>query len=615
MVTKIAHLISNGVQPSRIKAITFTKDASVELKSRVQKLAGNDINVEGVDVRTIHSFCYKIFREFNQSRDFLWEQPKPLLGGSHKYHLYTFINKQKIKDKRVNDFISAIAQLKMKLIYPHNFKKFRPYTPRTQGGYIVDYNHQLHLIYQEYERYLKEKNVIDFTDMLLKCYEVVSSEKFADQVDTFTSSYDYLIIDEAQDNNMLCYKILPHILPKTQNITMVGDLRQQIYSFAGVCTKDIPNFIDKYKPIINDLPINYRSTKQIVRNASRLIKCQERENAVEVTTPNDEGETVKTMISSGAEEEAQNILTYIEDKLSKGVEHRDITILCRVYSIAHAIEDIFVMNDIPYVSYSNKSFFERPEIVDILAYIKLASGDNRSLTEANFKRIANSPNRYVKSADIQKLFKKGDTSSLDRLAESMWELDVNHDNIGKVFRELRVIQNKLDRDAEPSEIISYILNNIGYEKHILEKMSKNQPDVDVMQNLDSFHISAQQFETWREFKKFIDKSKLKAKNIDKDSNSISIRSIHSSKGLEFPHVIVCGVCDRYMPFYRAVDEGNEPEERRLLYVACTRPAKTLLISQVRDKFGRFNVHTSKYVHDMNLDQLQIMGVYNGEESH
>ena len=615
VTTKIAYLVTEKeVRPTRIWACTFTNKAANEMKERLEPIIGAACS--SVKMSTIHSLAYKLMRDAKKSKEAWFKMPEILKNEWHALsHLYKFCRDKNLPNKNAKMYLQEIANLKLDLITVKNFKQFRPYDvdpDKTADEPIDDMTEALHVVYKEYERWLEKNNKMDFQDMLVGCYKTLSDPKYAKYVEGLQNRVEYLIVDEAQDTNTVSFKILEIMAGKHRNVTIVGDTRQLIYSFQGARMENIENFIKMYQPKMIDLNTNYRSTRNIVDNANKLISFAKDTIGEPAITPNVDGPPIMWMNSGSVEDEAGKVFDAIESLHYAGTDWKDMAVLYRVHSQAVAIEDYLMMHDIPYVTFSKQSFYQRKEIIDLVEYLKIFT-DPKGFNNTQLKRLANKPSRFISNKAIGELEDFAFDSDME-----LWDAlkQVHNSDIASFQKEkLDVLYEhlykgikKFKNGASPKELAEYVLNpeGLGYEAWAVKERMEKTPDVDVAMNFDAILGTLQRFETPLEFFEFLDQMKeedksRKSRQDDPDYNGVKLMTIHASKGKEFKKVILMGVCDRMYPFYKAREEGNSDEERRVMYVALTRPETHLYLSVIDGNMGRYNVRPSNYLHEMNIN--------------
>lgn len=614
LTTKIAYLLEEkSVRPTRVFAVTFTNKAAKEMQERLEKMIGP--KADSVRMSTIHSLAYKIYKEGKKRVEPWFEAPKPMINeGRVLSSIYKYCRENQLQFKDAKFYLEEIAKLKMNLITPKQYKKNLEYeTPHIDwdNKRYLGFNEALYLIYVEYEQWKAKRNMLDFNDMLVYCHQMLHDPKYADYVSSLQSRVEYLLIDECQDTNIISFSILKLIANQHRKITLVGDLKQSIYSFQYARIENVREFISEYNPHIINLSVNYRSTKTIVDNANKLISFSPEVIGEAATTPNEVGRPIDLISNDSNISEGEAIYDLIHSMhVNDKVPWKDITVLYRVHSQSRELEDWFLMQDVPYISYAKTTFYRRKEIVDLLAYLKLALDPYEAKIE-DIKRIANRPTRYITNKSLDKIDDYADDTGVSpyEILKSVWDQNF----YGNEAETLNALANDIDRlrkfskERTTAEIFTYILENLGYKKWAIEdKKGKDDPDNDLELNFESLVSSVEKFPSPVGFIDFVNDME-KKEQLKKDENGdfVKLMSIHASKGKEFKNVIILGVCDRLYPFHMAVNEGNFEEERRVMYVAITRPEKKLFVSEIKDRYGTFKVKRSPFIEQMDIKKENI----------
>lgn len=615
VIEKIRYLISESeLLPSRIWAVTFTNRAAQEMRDRLEsRISKSDI--KRIKMSTIHSMAYQINKQGMSVIEPHKKMPTILFNtGTAIFHLFKFCKNENLSNKNAHMYMGIISDAKKKMVTTKNFDKFYPYGKNVRGEESHPINRDCHKVFIEYQLYLKKRNKMDFDDMLVNCYNMLINPKYSDFVSALQDRIEYLIVDEAQDISALSYKIFKILIKKHNSFSLLGDFRQAIFAFIGAEPAEALKFIKNSNADLLDIPINYRSTKKIVTNSNDFIRGAKDVIGAEATTPNEIGKDVKYFVSASCTDEAQNITTLVETLVKNGNEYRDIFILYRVHSQAVAIEDTFIMNSVPYITYADRNFYLRKEIKDLISYIRIAH-DPYNADMEDFKRIANKPTRYLSNAVMDKI---DDTAFSDDL--SVWGIikDCHNYNflnsseknaIDKLYNSLHAVIRLSKEGKSPFMIFDYILKIVGYEEWCIKDRLEKSPDDDVEMNFDALLSMAKSVETVKDFLELVDNRIAESKKKkDDDGDYVKMQTIHRSKGQQNKIVIVVGACNRIYPFYKAVDNGNTDEEQRIMYVAITRPQKELFISVIDGELGRFKVGPSPYLKKMNLKLIHEVDV-------
>jgi DNA helicase-2/ATP-dependent DNA helicase PcrA len=603
ITSKIAYLINVlKVRPSRIIACTFTKKATSEMTTRLEPLIGDAIG--RLKVGTIHSIAYGILKQAKLMREPTHRMPTILINNFPVLmHLYKFCKEKELANKNAKMYVQEISILKLELYTVHNFcdrKQIDPDSPHKT------FNHDMFTVFKEYERWLKKNKKMDFADILSQCYYILKDERYQAFVESLQRRCEYILLDECQDTNTVSFKIINILADYHKNVTIVGDSRQLIYSFQGANMQNLHDFNNLYDPRIVDLNVNYRSTKTIVDNSNKLISFATNVIGEPAVTPNVEGDQISYFTSPTAEDEVESIVRTVQSLRVQGHEWRDIAILYRVHSQSVPIEDQFIFDDIPFITFNNQSFYKRREIKDLIEYMKVFV-DPHKMSDKQLKRLCNKPTRFISGKTINELQEYCFEYDKD-LYEGIRDVyDTEIQNYQKSMVEsfyfnIEKGHRMYKQGASPAQLFDFVIKEVGYEDWAVKEKQEREPDVDITLNFDTIISTVSRYSTPEEFLDFLVEHEAEEKRKkDENGDYIKLMSIHASKGKEFKVVIVLGVCDRLYPFHMAVGEGNEPEERRVMYVAITRPEKKLFLSVVNGKMGRYNVLPSPYMKQMNFE--------------
>lgn len=607
IIAKIIHLIQDkGVLPSTIWVCTFTKKAKEELVERLSSEIGATI-AKKVKIGTLHSISFSIYKNglMMVDKKSRYALPKPLVNeGTAIFQLFNFVraNEKKVYNRDGKDFLSTINIRRMYGGNLSNYKKMFPFDMEHRRGNGWCYNETIYEAWKFYEKWKRQKNLVDFADMLVLCAEMLQNEKYVDYIKSLQRSCKYIMIDEAQDNNAINYQIAEVLSGLNENLTVVGDSRQAIYSFQGASLDNLHAFIKKKKPKIYNLKTNYRSTSNLVENGNAFIKGSEGIIGEPSIPFKPEGMPIKFCTSEDEIGEAQAVHHLVDDLIhNKGYNYSDIAVLYRVHSQSVMLESNFLGEDVPYVTFTENTFFDKKEIKDIIIYLKAFQNPD-SLDFSEFKRIVGRPNRYISSkatSAIESYCKYEDATPWEALNDlnNVDGMDYrNRQCFGEMRNQIISGINKLQTGTNVKDLIQHILTNIGYETWINEQSNKGKaPDGDVTMDFDAIINLVDSFQTPDQFFDYVQKVKDQeaVRKGEKDGDYIQMMTFHASKGKEFPVVITLGNCTRLAPFWRNADRE---EEKRLMYVAITRPEKELYVSVIGNKLGRFKVQPSSFLY-------------------
>jgi len=600
---RIAYLIEKrGIFPGNILAITFTNKAANEMKERITGLLEN--NVEDIWMGTFHSICVRILRR-NIDR----------IGFDRSFSIYDrddqiTLVKECIKELNVNKdvynekaVLSKISELKDRMIEPDTY---------INQNYSNYYSRNVGELYALYEKKLKAYNALDFDDLILKTIELFN--KNTDVLDYYQRKFKYVFVDEYQDTNRSQYQLIKLITGIHKNICVVGDPDQSIYRFRGADISNILNFERDFKGATTILlEQNYRSTKNILDVANHVIKNNYERKDKNLWTDNEEGQrvTVETLLDE--KEEAYFVASKIIDLIQNGFSFKDIAILYRTNAQSRTFEEFFIKNKIPYKIVGGLRFYDRKEIKDIIAYLKVIQNpsDNVSL-----KRIINVPRRGIGNATIEKIEEYALNND-----ESLYSVMMDIDKVSFLSsgpkKKIKDFVDMINEFMAMSEVLSInefiekVVNGVGYIKE-LEKEGGIEAETR-LENIREFISVAVDFEvknpdgTLEDFLATISLLSDVDKTEDKE-NSVTLLTVHSAKGLEFSVVFLVGMEEGLFPIRRALDNESElEEERRLCYVAITRAKKLLFItrSKIRTIYGQTSYSmASRFLDEIPKDLIQ-----------
>ncbi len=583
---RTAQLIDSGINPASILVTTFTKKAADEMQGRLDKFVG----VESLSVKmgTFHSISYGLLRQaWNQTRDPLIRS-SVMTPGQNKVMRSQVLREVKGFRIEMKALKSAISYLKNHLIHPDE----------PIPGEIEDFlKHAFGLMdmrplqdaFSLYEAMKTEKGLIDYDDMLLMAYDLLS-DKSNGWLEHCREAWEYFMVDEFQDTNVAQYEILKMLCPQDSkpNLFVVGDDDQSIYGWRGSVPEYIIDFCDMYGAKRFTMGRNYRSVDQIVEHASVLIANNKKRLKKDLVADRgvgreDEGARIRVMVAKSEREEAQQVVKQIlAIKESIGAEWRDFSIIYRINAQSKAMEDAFITQGLPYQIIGGFGFYARKEVQDLLAYLKLAVDPTN--VDA-FKRVINAPNRYLGRAfvaDFMNHHKLG-TSVLDTLfgmkLRGFQEKGV-FGFIG-IVREAQAMIAKMpeDKSIDVGNVIEAVCDKSSY----IDYLNKEEDDYDDgssrIDNVNVLVVGASEFPNVQAFLDYAEQMQEKAAAPDDPKgNKVTMMSIHRSKGLEFPVVCVVGVTEGLIPHAQGMSAQGVEEERRLFYVAMTRAMDYLVIS-------------------------------------
>lgn len=566
LTCRIVNLIEEGVKPSNILAVTFTKKATEEMRDRIKNMIG--IDAEELHMGTFHSICYGIVREYWQEKGIASRDLAPEWW--IKKTIQDLIKKNYL-DSDPKSIISFISTQRNNLIPPEGVFQYN-----FSSDYIEE---KYRKIYKAYISEKNKENKIDFDDMLYMAHQILRDND--DILERYRSIYKYILVDEFQDTNHSQHEILKMLAGEHRNLFVVGDDLQSLYSFTSANVEIILNFPDIWRAKTVILEKNYRSTKNIVDWSNKLVTFNKNQHDKTSTANKPELQDPVFFESFDEEEEAKQIVEEIIALNDQGKRYDDIAILYRTNAQSRALEEELMKSKLPYIVYGSMNFYKRKEIKDMIAFIMLAIDPDN---DEAFERVFNVPNRYLGKAFINKL--KEDSIRIgEPLFETLMSTGITREwkfKGAKQFIDIvNSIHSRYKEDSNPMSLIQHIIQKTGYLEWLaLEDTNINAEDSERINNVNSFMYSAKKFETTESFLMYIDLMQNQNKKDDDAKNKIKLMTIHKSKGLEFPIVFVAGTSDGLLPHFRAESSREIEEERRVMYVAMTRAEEMLYISSI-----------------------------------
>ena len=599
---KIAYLMQEkDIKPWNILAITFTNKAANEMKERVESLVGDD--AKDMWIGTFHSICVKILRRFIDR-----------IGFDHSFVIFdtsdqrTLI-KECLKDLKIDDkmFTDRIVQFEISNA-KNDMKEPEEYEAMVKGDYRRE---KIASVYNLYQRRLKENNAIDFDDIIN--YAIKIFRENDDVLDYYTNKFNYILVDEYQDTNKSQFTLIRLLAKAHGNITVVGDNDQGIYSFRGADISNILNFEKDFKGTkIIKLEQNYRCTQNILNAANSVIKNNEVKYKKKLWTENEEGALPTFHVSDDEYDEGRYIVEEINHlRREEYYKYSDFAILYRMNSQSRAIEEILRREDIPYKIVGGLKFYERKEIKDIIAYLRLINNPSDNLA---LKRIINEPKRGIGKTSLDKIQTISEQTGIP-----MYQIIKEADQYGlsRVYSNaqgfIEVIEDLISKKDEYTitELIKHTLKETGYTKALEDENSIEAENR--IENLEEFLTVAVQFEEEEadnDLSTFLEGITLSSDidGMDDEEESVTLMTLHSAKGLEFPVVFLVGMEEGIFPGYKSIGEPKElEEERRLCYVGITRAKNNLYLtcSRQRTMFGSTSCNpVSRFVKEIPENMLE-----------
>lgn len=569
LTERIIKLIDDGVSPYNILAITFTNKAAKEMRVRVQNKIGDVAN--SIFIGTFHSFGLRILRENYDAIGY--SSNITILDTDDTKSLIKRILKENSFDPAdydIKHIISKISSAKNDGISPLEFSKL----------FLNEHDKVIGLVYEKYLKLLKENNSVDFDDLLLKPVEIFKKRK--DILEKYQERFRYILVDEYQDTNSIQYELCKMLAKKYNNIFVVGDANQSIYSWRNADYRNILNFEKDYKNAhVVLLEENYRSTNTILKAANSVIKNNNEGTKLNLWTSIGDGEKVEYIRVEDEIKESSFVINKIKELVSEGYSYSDFAVLYRTNAQSRTVEEAFVRNNIPYNIIGSYYFYNRKEIKDLIAYLNLIYNTNDSVS---LERVINTPKRGIGTKTIDIIRKKANMNdiSLFDAIDSGKELE---------FKKLILELIEDSKTMNLSDLIEDVLVKTGLRREYeLDKSIESDTKVE---NLNEFKSLAVNFEDngIYDLSTFLENIMLVSDKgqYAEDDNNVNIMTLHSAKGLEFNIVFILGMEEGIFPHSRSFESAKElEEERRLCYVGITRAKKKLylLSARTRTLYGR-----------------------------
>lgn len=571
---RIAYLVSQGVKPERILAVTFTNKAAREMKNRVEKLVG-----KSVPISTFHSFCLKVLRanrgKLNYENGFvIYDQNDQLTL------LKECMRRQDISDKHLKPqfFASAIGLAKDRLETAEKFAR----RAEKSKEYIDDL---VAKVYKEYERELRRVRALDFDDLIMQTVLLLKREP--ELLKKYQGTFDYVLVDECQDTNYAQYQLVKMLVAKHRNAFAVGDPDQSIYRFRGAEIENIFSFEKDFPEAKRTiLERNYRSTGSILKAANDVIAHNQNRWKKELVTENPEGKKVSFFSAKDEREEAAEVVRQIKKLLREGYKRKDIVVFYRVHLLSRVIEEEMVRNRIPCKLVGDVSFYNRKEIKDLLSYMRAALN---TFDDVSLRRVINSPTRGLGETTQEYLASFAQTAGITffEAIKQHRRIDRFTDGVHKKLDKFLALMEELaeaQKSMLPTEFLDFILEKTEYVEKVCP--GDDEVDADRRSNIGELKSAVADYENTSADEKastegFLNEVAITA-DIDKwndETDVVTLMTIHNAKGLEFPVVFIIGMEEDLFPHINAKGLKDEiEEERRLCYVGMTRPKERLFLS-------------------------------------
>lgn len=606
MTRRIAYLVDEkGVSPYNILAVTFTNKAAREMEERVEEILGSNSRMW---IMTFHAACLRMLRmdgdRLGYTNSFAVYDPV-----DQKSIVKNLLKEYEIDEKKFtpNSILSNISKAKEQEIGPREFEE--------NAGDFRD--ETVAKVYRGYERILSRNNAMDFDDLILNAVRLLKENP--DVLEKYQERFRYIMVDEYQDTNQLQYKLISLLAKKYGNICVVGDDDQCIYQWRGADIKNILNFEKEFpKAKVVKLEQNYRSTANILEAAHSVISNNKQRKRKKLWTDASQGEKIQYHRLESDYREAGYIAQEIGYMVQQGENYRDFAILYRTNAQSRNFEDSLAQRRIPYRVIGGLRYYDRMEIKDMIAYMRLVANP---MDDIAFDRVVNSPKRGIGKATMDKIKSVANycEKSIFQYVESEAIADTLSGKASRGMNEFLEIIREYSEEKENlrvSDIYEGLLIKSGYLK-ALEDQGTAEADGRI-ENLMEFKSVIYEFEnrdSKLELDEFLEKLALLSDvdNHDSEANAVTLMTMHSAKGLEFPYVFMPGMEDGLFPSWRSRDSISQmEEERRLCYVGMTRAKRRLWMTSAESRllYGKVNAtRESEFMREINPKLLAGDGVY------
>ena len=608
IVHRISYLIDDmDVNPYNILAITFTNKAAAEMRDRVEAQVG--IGAENIWISTFHSMCVRILRRFYDR-----------IGGNNNFTIYDTDDQKTVVKEVLKSLNIDNKQYPEKLCLAYISKAKEEFKTPEDMDLAAGSNYrdmQMARIYREYQERMKKNNALDFDDLIFKTLVLFDKDK--EVLEMYQTRFKYIMVDEYQDTNNSQFLLIKFLAAKWRNLCVVGDDDQSIYKFRGANIYNILNFEEQYPDaMVVKLEQNYRSTSNILNAANAVVAHNEGRKAKKLWTDKDEGARIRYITYSTEYEEAHGVVNIILDKTLQGYSLSDMAVLYRTNAQSRALEEKFIYANVPYKLVGATNFYGRKEIRDIVAYLKtIANHDD----EVSFARIINVPRRGIGLTTINKIRENAFDHGLSMYdyckdPDLREELGRAKDKVAS-FIELMESFNSFAQSGDLVELFDCIMEKTGYKNELInegtDEAKTRVENIEELKNkVASYEEEAMEpslIELLEEISLVADESES-----DDDENKVTLMTLHSAKGLEFPLVFIVGMEERLFPSGMSIDSDDPDaveEERRLCYVGITRAMKELYLSSASTRMingNRTYPAQSRFIEEIPKEYLESSGV-------
>ncbi len=597
---RIAHLILDlGILPTNILAVTFTNKAAREMRERISSLTNE--NLKYMWISTFHSFCAKLLRiELDGYKGY--RKNFTIIDSDDSIKIIREIMKDKGYDqkeynpKTIHSIIS-------------NIKNLEPFVTKN-----IALKSCVNTVMDEYNARLIKENLLDFDDLIAVTLDML--KEYPDLLEKYQNKFEYILIDEFQDTNIIQYKLIKILANKHKNIFIVGDQDQSIYSFRGAKVGNIDLFLRDFKDTVQILlEQNYRSTNPILRIANNVIANNQNRIKKNLFTNNDSKEMPTYYRTQSSYDEVMFVIDKIKELHLAGYQYKDFAVLYRANALSRQFEDMLVRYQIPYTIYGGLSFFERKEVKDMIAYMRLIINQD---DDFSFRRVVNEPKRKIGQSLIDKLTTAAleNKESLFKAIDHISPSGIGYNNlIAFKFNILELNEFLNDDNTEFITIIDEILNKTGYLNMLQNEGEEGKDRLDNVLELKSVLKEAYEYYEGSKLERlsqFLYDLALRTDvdNKNESTDCIKLMTYHQAKGLEYRVVFMVAMEEGLFPSINCQSDEEREEERRVCYVGITRAKEKLYITNARNRFmygTQQATAESRYIKEMGKENLNIIG--------
>lgn len=588
LTERIVNLINSGVRPQNILAITFTNKAAREMRERVSRSIGSD--ADKIFIGTFHSFGLKVLRE-----------NADVLGYTNNITILDRDDVNSLIKKFLKEMNLSSENYPIKYILNKiSFAKNEGLSPEEYSKFMTSPLDQVVIkIYKKYVSMLKRNNSVDFDDLLILPVKIF--KKSDEVLDKYQEHYQYILVDEYQDTNMVQYELCKLLASKYLNLFVVGDMDQSIYSFRFANYMNVMNFEKDYpmaKTVLLDE--NYRSTNNILKAANDVIKNNKERKEKNLWSNNGDGDKIKYIRCESELEEARTVINEVRKLISNGEKPKEIAVLYRTNGQSRVIEEAFLKENIPFRIVGSYFFYNRKEIKDLIAYLHLIYNTN---DDVSLERVINVPKRGIGLKTLERLRTESNISDV-----SMFETISSGKELG--FKNLILDLKEESKNTNLSGLVDLILDKTGMRSE-LEESDTLESQIR-LENLEEFKSITLSFEEKGIYnlEEFLENISLVSdmREYKEVEDGVSLMTLHSAKGLEFNDVFLVGLEEGIFPHMRSMESESElEEERRLCYVGITRAKKHLYLLNTRHRtlFGKSSSNIpSRFIGEISSDLIE-----------